>query len=213
MPSGVRVWEVLSVLDGGHGRFTQRALLHRTPTHTARGQALLAGGWRTKPPPHSCTLSSSAFRSKGGVVLRRRSMLVMCCCWGEGLRSRRRALGTAAARCCVGVGADAGGRRRAAGRLVVGRRGAWQHVPTHTSVSMPIARSLRVVRCHLSLGSRRHPVESGHAPADRSATWLRFRGGSFSLPITLQRATASLVHSEGPSPPTLHGGRVGRLPR
>ena len=31
MPSGVRVWEVLSVLDGGHGRFTQRALLHRTP--------------------------------------------------------------------------------------------------------------------------------------------------------------------------------------
>ena len=31
MPSGVRVWEVLSVVDGGHGRFTQRALLHRTP--------------------------------------------------------------------------------------------------------------------------------------------------------------------------------------
>ena len=63
-------------------------------------------------------------------------------------------------------------------------------MPTHTSVPMPIARSLRVARCHLSLGSRRHPVESGHAPADRSATWLRFRDGSIGLPVTPQRATA-----------------------
>jgi hypothetical protein len=45
VPSGVRVWVVLSVLDGGHGRFTQRALLHRTPrTRRVNGRCGPGGG-------------------------------------------------------------------------------------------------------------------------------------------------------------------------
>jgi hypothetical protein len=138
-----------------------------------------------KPPPHRRTLSSCAFRSKSGVVLRRWP------CW-LCVAAEERACVRAVApsprlrrAVALGWGASSGGREDGKGR-----RGAWQHVPTHTSVPMPIARSLRVAQCHLSLGSRRHSVESGHAPADRSATWLRFRGGSSNLPITLQRATA-----------------------
>ena len=120
MPSGVRVWEVLSVLDGGHGRFTQRALLHRTP-HMRRvsgccGLGVANETAATQPHTLHFCVPLQGWRRTAVVTV-----LVMYCCWGEGLCSRRRALATAAARYCVGVGADAGGgRRRAAGRL---RRG------------------------------------------------------------------------------------------
>ena len=173
-----------------HGRFTQRALLHRTPRmRRVNGRCgLRVANETTATQPHTLLFLRSAPRvawycrgDRVGYVLllgrgaafapsRPRHGCGALLRWGGGRR---------------GWGTSAGGRE-----VGKGRRGAWQHVPTHTSVPMPIARSLRVVQCHLSLGSCRHPVESGHAPADRSATWLRFRGGSSSLPITLQRATA-----------------------
>jgi hypothetical protein len=88
-------------------------------------------------------------------------------------------------------GADAGGGRR-------GRQGGWEGACSN--ICPRILRFPCPLRAHCEsrdaicrTGSRRHSVESGHAPADRSATWLRFRGGSIGLPITLQRATAVCV--------------------